>query len=114
MFNLPDNAAAIRLCKVVRGELILCEAVVFVAGVSAVDTVLRRAFVSGHVGPVGETGDFWADIMNADADTIVETVAMDRKAWNAIKTKWARCKIEAPLRQRMAAAGLRAARHEER
>lgn len=105
-FDLPKEAATIRLCKVVREELILCEAVGFVDGVTAVETVLRRAAINGKVGPVGETGDYWADLMNADADTLVETIALDRKSWNAIKTKWARCKIEAPLRQRMAAAGL--------
>lgn len=106
MFNLPTEAAGIRLCKVVRGELILCEMTIFEDGVRAVDTVLRRAAVSGKVGPVGETGDFWADIMNAEGDTLVETVSLDRKAWNAIKRRWARTKIEAPLRERMAAAGL--------
>lgn len=106
MFNLPAEAAGIRLCKVVRGELILCEMTIFEGGAGAVDTVLRRADVSGKVGPVGETGDFWADIMNEEGDTLVETVKLDRNAWNAIKRRWAKTKIEAPLRERMAAAGL--------
>lgn len=103
MFNLPSAAVCIRLCKVVREELILCEPVIFEAGAPAVDTVLRRAAISGKVGPLGETGDFWADLMNVEADTLVETIALDRRSWSAIKNKWARCKIEAPLRQRMAA-----------
>lgn len=102
-FDLPPEAAGIRLCKVVRGDLILCEMTLFDGGAAAVDTVLRRAGVSGKVGPVGETGDFWADIMNAEGDTLVETVTLDRRAWNAIKRRWARTKIEAPLRERMAA-----------
>jgi hypothetical protein len=106
-FNLPAEAAAIRLCKVVKGDLILCEAVIFEDGVSAVDTILRRASLSGNVGPVGDTGDYWADLLNAEADTIVETVALDRRAWNAIKNQWARCRIEVPLRARAAVAGLR-------
>lgn len=107
-FDLPSDVAGIRLCKVLGSdELVLCEMVVFEKGRVAVDTVLRRAAISGKVGPIGETGDFWADLMNSDGDSIVETIALDRKAWNAIKRKWARCKIEAPLRQRMKAAGLR-------
>jgi len=48
----------------------------------------------------------WTEWYSADGDTIVETVALDRKAWNAIKRRWARTKIEAPLRERLAAAGL--------
>lgn len=106
-FNLPTDAAGIRLCKVVGDDLILCETIIFTHGAPAVDTVLRRAAISGKVGPVGETGDFWADLMNAAGDTMVETVALDRASWNAIKNKWARCKIEAPLRERMKLAGLR-------
>lgn len=106
-FDLPPDAAGIRLCKVLRNdELVLCEVVVFEKGRAAVDTVLRRAAISGKVGPIGGTGDFWADLMNSDGDTIVETIALDRKAWNSIKRKWARCKIEAPLRQRLRAAGI--------
>jgi hypothetical protein len=108
VFDLPTEVAGIRLCKVLRNDdLVLCETVIFKNGRSAVDTVLRRAAISGKVGPIGGTGDFWADLMNSEGDTIVETIALDRWAWNAIKRKWARCKIEAPLRQRLIAAGLR-------
>lgn len=106
-FDLPPDVAGIRLCKVLRNdELVLCETLVFENGRAAVDTVLRRAAISGKVGPIGGTGDFWADLMDNEGDTIVETIALDRKAWNAIKRKWARCKIEAPLRRRARAIGI--------
>ncbi|MGE3990344.1 hypothetical protein [Pseudorhodoplanes sp.] len=107
MFKLPAEAHTIRLCKVVRNELILCEPVIFHGGAPAVDTILRRAALGGKVGPLGETGDYWADLMDADADNLVETIALDRGSWNAIKNKWARCKIWAPLRERARAIGLR-------
>ena len=101
--NIPSEAAGIRLC-VMRGEnLVLCETMIFEQGSAAVDTVLRRARISGKVGPLGETGDFWADLMNIEGDTIVETIALDRKSWNALKNKWAKCKIEKPLRVRIRA-----------
>lgn len=106
-YNIPAEAHSIRLCKVnSREELILCEVVTFVDGQPAVDTALRRAAISGNVGPVGDTGNFWADLMDEEGYTIVETIALDRGSWNALKRRWAKCKIEAPLRKRMAALGI--------
>lgn len=91
---IPVEASAIRLCKMRREELLLCEVVIFTRGHAAVETVLRRAAISGKVGPIGGTGDLWADLMTADGDSLVETVALDRGSWNALKNHWARCKIE--------------------
>lgn len=106
-YNIPADAHSIRLCKVnSREELILCEVVTFVDGSAAVDTALRRAAISGKVGPLGGTGDFWADLMDEEGYTIVETIALDRDSWNALKRRWAKCKIEAPLRERAAALGI--------
>lgn len=93
--QVPHNAVGIRLCKVVRDELRLCEPTIFVKGRPAVQTLLNRASISGSVGPVGETGDYWADFMAADG-TWVETVALDRDAWNSIKNHWARTTIATP------------------
>ena len=91
--ELPADVNGLRLCKVVGDELILCEAIEFSKGRTAVDTALRRAAISGQVGPLGDTGDFWADLMTPDG-TWVETVALSRGSWNALKNKWARCKIQ--------------------
>ncbi len=91
--TVPKDATGLRLCKVVKGELFMSEAVHFVRGHDAVDTVLRRAAICGKVGPVGETGDYWADFMTAD-DSWSETVALDRKSWNSLKNHWMRCKME--------------------
>ncbi len=92
--EIPQTACGIRLCKVTRAEqLKLAEPVMFERGVAAVDTALRRARVSGNVGPVGETGDFWADLLDENLD-LVETIALDRRAWNSLKNRWARCKME--------------------
>lgn len=95
MFDIPAEAVGIRLCRVTKaGELTMCLTVLFDDGARAIDTVLRRAAISGKVGPVGETGDYWADLMNAGDDTLVETVALDAKSYKAIKTRWAKTELQ--------------------
>lgn len=91
--TLPDEAVGLRLCKMVGEDLRLAEPVVFERGRPAVQVVLQRAAISGQVGPLGETGDFWADVLNADGDWI-ETVALDRGSWNILKNHWMRCRME--------------------
>ena len=91
--NIPHDAHGLRLCKMRGDRLILCEPVIFCRGRPAVDTVLRRAAISGKVGPIGETGDFWADFINLDGDW-EETIALDRDAWNGLKNRWMRCRVE--------------------
>lgn len=92
--NIPADAVGLRLCKA-KGDddIVCCEPIRFAQGRSAVNTVLRRAAISGKVGPIGETGDFWADFLNEDGDW-TETVALDREAWNALKNRWMRCRVE--------------------
>lgn len=90
---IPLDAVGLRLCKVTNDDLVLCEGVIFDKGRSAVDTVLRRAAVSGLVGPIGQTGDYWADFLNADGDW-TETIALSRQAWNKLKNHWMRCRID--------------------
>lgn len=91
--DIPEAATGLRLCKMVGDELVLAEEVQFPGGLASVDVTLRRAAISGQVGPVGETGDWWADIFDAKGD-MIETIALDRRSWNALKNRWMRCRIE--------------------
>ena len=94
MIDLPETSAVLRLGRITKdGDLILCEAMIFDAGRSAVETVLRRAAVSGRVEVGGEIEDHLADVLDAEGD-LVETVALDRLSYSAIKNKWMRCKVE--------------------
>lgn len=90
---IPSNATGLRLCKMVGERLLMTEDVQFVNGRDSVDTVLRRAAISGKVGPIGETGDYWADFLEADGGWS-ETVALDRSSWNSLKNHWMRCKMD--------------------
>lgn len=94
MADLPDEAVGLRLHKINRrDELIACEAVRFPRGRPAVDTVLRRAAISGRVEIGGEIEDHFADVLDDDG-SIVETVALDARSYRALKTKWMRCNLE--------------------
>jgi hypothetical protein len=91
--GLPSDAVGLVLCKIVgKDDLRMSEAVVFMGGRHALETTLRRAAIAGKVGPVGEAGTFFADIVNADGDQ-VETIKLDRKSWNSLKNKWAKCRM---------------------
>ena len=92
--KIPEEATGLRLCKIVGENLVCCEEVQFTKGHSAVVTTLLRARISGAVGPVGETGDYWADILNKDDDWF-ETIALDRGSWNSLKNRWMRCRVAA-------------------
>lgn len=94
MIELPATGVGLRLARIDRKErLILCEAVRFVDGRSAVDTVLRRAQISGRVDVGGKISNHFADVLD-DAGDIVETVALDAKSYRALKNRWMRCKVE--------------------
>lgn len=90
---VPARATGLRLCKMVRDQLVVCESVQFARGGTAIDTTLRRAQIAGAVGPVGETGNFWADFLDGTGDWF-ETIALSRAAWNSLKNRWMRCKLE--------------------
>lgn len=91
---LPAEAVGLRLCRInSREELILCEKMRFPGGQAAIDTVLRRAAISGQVEVGGDIKDHWADILNKDGCWF-ETVALDRKSYSALKNRWMRCRVE--------------------
>jgi hypothetical protein len=97
-YNLPEGTAGLRLCKIFPGDdLRLCEPILFTNGRSAVDTVLRRAAISGgriEVDPKGPLPDHFADIMNANCD-MIGNIALDARSFKALKDHWMRCKYEA-------------------
>lgn len=90
--KLPASTVGLRLCKARGDALILCEAV-RLQSQAHVDMILRRAAISGSIGEVGETGDYWADLLDANGD-MTETIALSREAWNGLKNHWLRCRIE--------------------
>lgn len=97
-FGLPERAKGIRLCVIRKSgndeHLNLCQAAYF-NDFSALDTVLRQAEIYGKIEKVGDeiTGDFWADIM-IDQDIWEDVLPMSREAWNALKNKLLKVKIE--------------------
>lgn len=101
-YPLPEGTAGLRLCKIFPSDdLRLCEPVLFTKGRAAVDTVLRRAAISGghiDVNPKGPLPDHFADIMDANCN-MIGNVALDAKSFRALKNYWARCKYE-PSRER--------------
>jgi hypothetical protein len=94
MLNLPESVIGLRLARIDRkGELILCEAMRFNEGRDAVDTVLRRARISGRVEIDGQIADHFADALDDDGDIVV-SIALDARSYRALKIKWMRCKVE--------------------
>lgn len=94
VFNLPIEMVGLRLARINRkDELILCEAVRFDEGVSAVDTILRRAAISGRVEVEGEIENYFADALDADGN-MVTTIALDSRSYSALKNRWMRCRVE--------------------
>lgn len=91
--QLPADATGLKLHRIDRREnLISCEPVQFVRGRAAVDTVLRRAALSGRVEVDGEIGDHFADILNDNGDWS-HTVSLDADSYRALKNHWMRCKL---------------------
>ena len=94
--NLDPNAKGLCLQRHDRNDnLIACELVMFENGYNAVNTVLRRAGISGmvKVEPFDEPNDYFADVFVDDV-TCTQTVLLDRKSYAALKNKWMRCKVE--------------------
>ncbi|SEG56126.1 hypothetical protein SAMN05421819_3546 [Bryocella elongata] len=90
---LPANAVGLRLARIAGDELILCESIRFGAGRAGVLTVLTRASISGLVEVNGELQSHFVDVLDESGD-IVETVALDRFSYKALKGQWMRCRVE--------------------
>lgn len=60
---------------------------------AGVDTVLRRAAISGRVTlNDGNIDRHFADVLDKDGD-IVATVSLDKNSYRALKNQWMRCRI---------------------
>ena len=90
---VPDDAVALQLGKMVGDNLVCCEAMEFRDGVKAVRLTLNRASISGRVEVGGSIDNHLADVFAANGD-MVETVALDKDSYRALKTRWMRCRIE--------------------
>ena len=95
--DVPLEVVGVRLYRYVdRGErLIACEPMRFAGGSEDVNTVLRRAAISGRVEIEGQIGNYFADLLDEHHD-LVTTVALDADSYRALKTRWMRCKVERP------------------
>lgn len=94
MAPLPKSSNGLRLARIDSAEnLILCEAVMFDDGAGAVELTLRRAMISGRVEVDGKIDNHFADVLDAAGD-IVGTVALDRRSYAALKTRWMRCRVQ--------------------
>lgn len=94
MNNLSLEAVGLRLARINSQErLILCEAIRFNDGYAAIDTILRRATISGRVEIGGKIENHFVDVLNNNGD-IIETVALDRRSYASLKNRWMRCKVE--------------------
>lgn len=91
--NLPDTAIGLVLHRMVGDRLISCEPVYFVNGRAAVDTVLRRAAISGRVEIGGAIQDHFADVLIDHSGSWDETVSLDANSYRALKNRWMRCKV---------------------
>lgn len=95
--SLPEDAIGLRLYRQGKNDLIGCEAVIFKEGRAAIDTVLRRAALSGRVEVGGEVVDHFADILVDESGTWSATVALDAGSYRALKERWMRCKVDPAL-----------------
>lgn len=95
--RIPPNGVGLKLFKPSPSGkgITACETVQFVDGAAAINTILRRAYLSGHVvvDPAAPLPDYFADIMDSSGE-MVGHVALDRESYKALKNHWMRCKIE--------------------
>lgn len=92
---LPRRSCGLQLHRVQGERLIACEPMQFERGWMGVETVLRRAAISGRVEIGVACGDYFADIQDKHGD-LLETVSLDRGSYRALKYHWMRCKVLKP------------------
>jgi hypothetical protein len=92
LIEVPPDSCAVQLYRIASENLIACEPVTFARGAAGVDTVLRRASISGRVEIGGKIADHFADLLNTDGD-MLETVALDAASYRALKTRWMRTRV---------------------
>lgn len=92
--QLPEAAIGLRLYKHVGERLIGCKPVYFTKGRPAVDTVLRRAALSGRVEFEGPERDYFADILIDESGSWDASISLDRKSYAALKNHWMRCEVD--------------------
>jgi hypothetical protein len=90
--TVPQSVSGLTLYRIHAESLQGCETVTFSGGSSAVDTVLRRAAISGRVEIGGRLENHFADLIDANGD-IIEVVALDAKSYGALKNHWMRCRV---------------------
>lgn len=94
--NLVPEARGLCLYRHDRNDnLISNELIMFDGGAPAINTVLRRAAISGRVviEPFDDPIDYFADVY-VDESTWVQTILLDAKSYKILKYKWMRCKVE--------------------
>lgn len=91
--HVPNAARAARPFRIVHDEPIPCEAIHFAGGAGAIDTALRRGGISGRVEVGGRIEDHFADLLDGSGN-IVETVALDRASYAALKDRCIKCRVE--------------------
>jgi hypothetical protein len=94
--KLPADTCGLKLYKIVGERLIASESVIFNGGRDAVNTVLRRAAISGRVEvePEGDLPDFYADVLTDPNGSWEASVALDRNSYSKLKNHWMRCNLE--------------------
>jgi hypothetical protein len=90
---IPDLSVGPQLYRLHRQSLIACEAVEFDRDKLGVETLLRRASISGRVEVGGELSDYFADVHDRDRN-LLETVTLDPDSYRALKYRWMRCKVQ--------------------
>lgn len=91
--DVPAASVGLQLYRIQGEELLACEPVHFLNGWDGVETVLRRAAISGRVEVGGELLDHFADINDEHGDTL-GTVALDADSYRALKYRWMPCRME--------------------
>lgn len=81
------NVTAIRLCRINKQEdLLLYEPIILTKGYPAVDTILRRSAIAGHVEVNGDNHTYFADLMDKKGESL-DTVSLDAASFRYLKNK---------------------------